>query len=75
MTFAEFYHRGLITGSPIAACGDRSVVILDGRNSADTHAAVARAECLKRGYIGFTLNRGETFTRSRKIRDLELIRS
>lgn len=73
MTFAEFYHRGVVTGKPIPACGDRSVIILDGRNSTKTHVSIAREECRKRGYIGFTLNRGETFVRSHETRKLELL--
>lgn len=81
MRFAAFYQ--LSTGwngtnfsgpkRPIEACGDRSVLILDGRWNEATAAHYARVECRKRGYVGFTLNAGESFTRSRETRKLELL--
>ena len=73
MVFAEFYHLGIITGEPIPACGDRAVIILDGRNRTTVHHAIAASECSKRGYIGYTLNRGESFTRSTQQSELKLI--
>ena len=81
MRFAEFYH--LSTGwngtdfsgpkKPIPACGDRSVLILDGRWNESRAAHEARIACRARGYIGFTLHAGEAFTRSRETRGLELV--
>lgn len=50
--------------TPVEACGDRGVVILDGRNSRVTHHEIAKAECAKRGYVGYSLHAGESFTRS-----------
>lgn len=77
---AQFYQlsTGYIPGSippqyddshkkPIEACGDRAVIILDGRNNSQTWHAIARAECKKRGYIGYVLRRGERFTQARDI--------
>jgi hypothetical protein len=79
MIYAQFYHdstgwNGIDFSGPvklIPACGDRSVVILDGRQNMATHRDIALAECRKRGYKGFTLCRGESFTRSAEIRKLE----
>ncbi len=33
MVFVQYYHKGAVSGALVAACGDRAVVILDGRNS------------------------------------------
>lgn len=77
MHFACFYQNPVNYGqselSPIEACGDRAVIILDGRSNTQAHVTIARRECVKRGYIGFTLHMGETFTRSSNVRTLELI--
>lgn len=77
MHFAAFYQNPVNYGqsdlSPIEATGDRSVIILDGRERAASHVTIARAECIKRGYVGFTLHMGETFTRSSMVRPLERV--
>lgn len=77
MYFAYFYQNPINWGqadlSPIEACGDRSVIILDGRNTKEEHIDLAREECQKRGYVGFTLNKGECFTRSVITRELERV--
>ena len=71
-TFIAFYQRGVVSGQPIEACGDRSVVIIDGRLRIGTLASYARIECARRGYVGFTICHG-TFTHNRVVRALELI--
>lgn len=81
---AEFYHlsTGYKPGSippvfyidyqkPIQACGDRAVLILDGRNNLKTWQAIAETECKKRGYIGYRIMRGERFTTSKPITKYE----
>ena len=77
MHFACFYKHPVNYGqadlSPIEACGDRGVIILDGRERATAHVEIARKECAKRGYIGFTLHIGQTFTRASMVRQLEII--
>ena len=67
MYYVQFFQKGAVSGQPIEACGDRSVVILDGRESRYDHNAIAAYECAKRGYIGWQLFKGETFTRSSPI--------
>ena len=63
--FAQFWQ--LSTGlplskpEPIHACGDRAVIILDGRNTSDAWHAIAADEAKKRGYIGYTIHKGERF--------------
>ena len=86
MIYAEFYHlsTGYVDGTippvflasarkPIPACGTDSVLKLDGRFSRATMARVAAEVCRQRGFIGFTLNAGETFTRSREIRGYQAV--
>lgn len=86
MLFAQFYHlsTGYVPGSipprfddayklPIEACGDRAVIVLDARRSNATNDNIARAECEKRGYIGYQIFRGETFTRCRSVSCLRRI--
>ena len=74
MVFAQFYNRGVITKTELfEACGDRSVVIYDGRLSKSTIRNDARRECIKRGYAGFAIFRGETFTRCSRISEIERV--
>jgi hypothetical protein len=77
MHFAAFYQHPVNYGqtdlSPIEACGDRAVIVLDARQRPQTHIDIATRECAKRGYIGFTLHMGQTFTRASMVRSLELI--
>lgn len=71
MIYAQFFQQGLgiERGKLVEACGDRSVVIMDGR-SPQRHAGWAREECLKRGYAGWQLFKGESFTRSRPVSEI-----
>ena len=77
MIYASFYHAPVNYGqsdlSPIEACGSDSVLILDGRHNRMNHNLHARSVCLARGFLGFSLNRGETFTRSTVIQPMRLI--
>ena len=84
MKFIEFYHNstGYVPGTcppqfdrdhvrPIPVCGSGSVYVLDGRFSMHRCVDIARDLTKKRGFVGFTINKGETFTRSRVIRQFE----
>jgi hypothetical protein len=79
---AEFYHlsTGYKPGSippvysdeykkPIPACGDRAVIILDGRNDVGTWHNIAASECKKRGYMGYRIMKGQNFTTAKPITD------
>lgn len=70
MYWTQFYQKGVITGETIEACGDRSVIILDGRNSRETMGKISAAECAKRGYIAWRVFKGDTFTRSAPVSQL-----
>lgn len=81
MKFAQFYHpstgwNGTDHTGPrklIPACGDRSVLILDGRLSLARQAMVAREACKARGYNGFSLHAGESLMREQQVRGLEVV--
>ena len=81
MIYAQFYQMstGYVPGTippefgtptPIEACGDRSVIIIDARLSRATIGQIAAAECVKRGYAAWRIFKGETFTRSQPISQL-----
>lgn len=73
MIYAQFYQMSVpgdwnnFVSKPIEACGDRAVLILDGRNSMPTHQMNAQLIGRQRGYVGYTLNKGDSFTRSKEI--------
>lgn len=73
MIFAQFWQMPVAgpwnndKSEPIEACGDRAVIILDGRSSLETHKEIAEITCRQRGFIGYTLHKGESFTRSNPI--------
>ena len=73
MYFAQFFQKstGYIVGAippvfgkpqPIEATGDRGVIILDGRNTLNAMHKIAERECDKRGFIGWQLFKGQSFT-------------
>lgn len=59
---AEFFNRSTSTGDYVQAVGDRSVIILDGRNTSDAMHAIAADECKKRGFVAYRINKGARFT-------------
>ena len=72
MVYAQFHQRSAIDPAKIVeACGDRSVVILDGREGRAAHAYLAQTEAKKRGYAAWSLHSGPTFTRSRQISQVQ----
>jgi hypothetical protein len=76
MIYVQFYQRSAIDPLvTIEACGDRSVVILDGRCSNERNGRIAEHECSKRGYIAWRIFRGETFTHSAAISQLNFVHS
>jgi hypothetical protein len=59
MIYAQFYQKSAISDETIEACGDRSVIIIDGRLSKFNQMAIATGECSKRGYIAWRLFSGD----------------
>jgi hypothetical protein len=65
MKYAQFFYPSAVNRVElIEACGDRAVIIFDGRESRATHERIARDECAKRGYLAFQIRQGESFSRS-----------
>lgn len=58
---------------PIEACGDRSVVILDMRRKIENDIPQIEEMCKQRGYIGYSIREGKSFTDSKEVRPLRLI--
>jgi hypothetical protein len=68
MIYAQFFQHSAIDKSKlIEACGDRAAIILDGRNTTDTHKHIAAHECKNRGFVAYQLHKGDSFTRSNPI--------
>lgn len=59
MIFVQFYYRSPISGNLIEACGDRSVVALDGRNNIGTHHDIAAQEAIRRNYSAYQIRKGK----------------
>lgn len=83
MLFAQFYQlsTGYIPGTIppkfgekriIEACGDRAVIILDGRFNLRTNDDIARLECIKRKFIGYSLHKG-TFSNNTIIQSFKQV--
>lgn len=66
--FAEFYAPDS-TGKIAPALGDRSIIVLDGRESSRRHHAIAARECKVRGYVAYRLAHGR-FSEPRYLSDL-----
>jgi hypothetical protein len=65
MKYVRFFQKSATTPYRlIEACGDRAVVILDGRETNRSHSEIAREECAKRGYLAYQLFKGDGFARS-----------
>lgn len=64
MYYAQFWQKPAISEKLVEACGDRGVIILDGRQCMGVMKDLALYSCRKRGYLAYQLRKGETFTRS-----------
>jgi hypothetical protein len=70
----QFFTRSAMEPTKLVeACGDRSVIIYDGRMRLSSVTEDARVECRKRGYLAFVLRRGDSFTNSRNICSLQYV--
>lgn len=67
MLYAQFYQKSAISDELVEACGDRSVVIIDGRLSNENIGKIAEECCQQRGYLAWAIFKGESFTRSNRI--------
>ena len=69
MTYVQYFHKGVLSGEDIPACGDRAVVVLDGRQNLNTwkRDAVKFNGVRRPSYTAYQLMQGESFTRSMPI--------
>ncbi len=67
MVYAEFYHKSAVSDELIPGCGDRSVLILDGRNRLETMHHFAKDFARKHGWLAYTINRGDSIIRSKPV--------
>ena len=87
MIWAQFWTEstGYVEGSmpprfeetavrPIEACGSNGYMRLDARRSKYNNAGIARAECVKRGWLGFSLIVGDALCRTYVYRGYEQVR-
>jgi hypothetical protein len=57
--FAQFFIRSAIDNNRIVeGCGDRAVIILDGRISKKLMGEIAAQECEKRGFVAWQVHAG-----------------
>jgi hypothetical protein len=63
MKYVQYYHRGVKTGRIIPACGDRAVVVLDGRNSLASMQQDAIFIARQRGYTAYQILEDDTLAR------------
>jgi len=65
--FAQFFIRSAIDNNRIVeGCGDRAVIILDGRISKNLMGEIAAQECKKRGFVAWQIHGGD-FRQSKPI--------
>lgn len=72
MVYVQYFHKGVMSGKDIPACGDHAVLVLDGRRTMQTwHRDAVEANGYRRPtYTAYQLMRGETFTRSEPISNI-----
>ena len=58
--FAQFFIRSAIDQNKIVeGCGDRSVIILDGRITKKLMGEISAQECQKRGFVAWQIHEGD----------------
>lgn len=72
MKYVQFFKYDL-SNTLSEGCGDRSIVIVDGRLSTWNVTNIAIQEGIKRGYVAWQVFKGEAFTRSRPISQINFI--
>lgn len=65
MYFATFFQPSAIDPKNriVEVCGDRGTIILDGRQHAGTHHAIAANTCRERKFVAYRLHKGESLNR------------
>lgn len=66
MIYAQFYLEAK-DGTLQEACGDRGVLILDGRIRKNRYAAIATEWAIDYGYRAYSIHEGASFLDSRRV--------
>jgi hypothetical protein len=62
MIYAQFYQRAAIAPYHlIECCGDRGVIILDGRKRVAFNVLIAMDECKRRGFLAVEVRAADSF--------------
>lgn len=64
MTYYAFFHHRDLSGTLTEACGDRSVISIDGRLSDRNLHAIAADECKRRGFCAYRIHAGDNLARA-----------
>lgn len=74
MRYVQFFTGSAIDATQLVeACGSDSVARLDRRHAISTSALIAHSLCRVRGYVGFELREGTTFSKAKVVRKLEKV--
>jgi hypothetical protein len=58
--YAQFFIRSAIDNNRIVeGCGDRAVIILDGRITKKLMGEISAQECKKRGFVAWQIHQGD----------------
>jgi len=58
--YAQFFIRSAIDNNRIVeGCGDRAVIILDGRITKKLMGEISATECQKRGFVAWQIHQGD----------------
>lgn len=68
-TYAIFSYSNL-DGTFTEGCGDRSVILLDGRLSRENQKHIAAVECGRRGFDGYQIFRGRSLLDIQPVTDV-----
>ena len=74
MRYAQFFRGSAIDRTALVECvGSDGVAKLDQRHTLETSALITRSICRVRGYAGFELREGQTFSSAKVVRKLEKV--
>ncbi len=69
MYFATFFQKSAISEEIVEACGDRSVLILDGRWCRERHHLHCKVWAETHGFYGYQICKGGSLLRNKPITD------
>jgi hypothetical protein len=74
MRFAQFFRASALSPKQLVECvGGDSVAKLDSRHALQTSALIARSLCKVRGFSGFDIREGQSYSRAIIVRKMEKV--